>query len=213
MKQAPKDLEGKPSPDQPPKTPDSAPAENGDAAMRVLLAELKEDVGALRKQVDTMTGHFSGITGFIQRKDTELKRWQDGYDWVKQKSLLSDFVAFAEHLRKQAPKLPAEARKEWEGLLDVVAVSLENHGVEIITPREGDKFDEWKGCAEAVSAQKTANREDDGVICKVSMSGFWIQAGEKRKIVAQKARVVVWRFASDAEADEAAPAVQQGEKK
>lgn len=212
MQQTPKD-EKLPASVQPEGGRDDDHAKTADSEMPAALTALKEDVSALREQLASMQETLHGVYDFIQRKDGELQRWRAGYDWVRQKSLISDLVDFAIIMRNRAVHLSGDARREWDGLLDVVEVSLENHGVEIILPRKGEKFDKWKGCAEISSAEQTQNRDEDGTICKVSLPGFWIQAGEDKKIVAQKARVTVWKWAPSAGAKEDNITKQQHEEK
>ena len=187
----------------------TASAKTASVEISAALTGLKSDVGELREQLTPIQKEISGVTNFIQRKDAELQRYIEGYDWVKQKSLLSDFVALHDELKKNESAFSGDARKKWELLLDIVTVSLDNHGVEMINPGEGDNLDEWKGCVEIASAQPTTNREQNDTICEVLRSGFWIRAGEENKKVTRKARVIVWRVSPCAGTDESATANQQ----
>lgn len=153
----------------------------GEQASR--FAEIDAILGALRDQASNA--------------DRQLRRFQDGYHWTINKSLILGILRALDEIREQMELAQASGNDSSTESLDLIKDHLEillsNEGVVSFEPPLGGKYSEYRKTATAIPVS-THDQEQNDRIASLIRPGFICETGAEPPPLIRPAEVGVFQY-------------------
>ena len=130
---------------------------------------------------------------FASEKNDELKQFKEGYDFSKQKNIITGVLDCIDLIEKAQEKLLNDESKDYlKALHEKLEIILSNNGIEKFTPTIDKKFFEIEGCEPSPIIEQTGDESKKNYIHSVLKPGYKIQLKDNVNKVIKKSVVKIY---------------------
>ena len=145
------------------------------------------------QSVTDLSAQVASLRDFLSKQQNQVRRLQEGYDWVIIKSFCLRIIRCIDDIEKSlnAEDMTLPHRQDLEMACDELVFALEGSGVEQYRPEEGSPYSGQEKTSEVTGKDPVTDESEPGCISAVVSPGyvFWVSEEQQRIVRPAKVRL------------------------
>lgn len=150
------------------------------------MEKLTKGLGSI---LSDMKSELSAVKEIAYQKDTQIKKYEDGYDYQILKNFINEIFKILDNIDKNNENPQAVLEETKEDLL----IMLENANIQKIDIKVGDTYSGNEKIAKVVSTQQTEDEDKLDTIASVSKNGYEYIIDDNQSKVLRVSEVSVYK--------------------
>ncbi len=147
-----------------------------------------------RASIDSLNVQVVALREYVDDKQTELRKYQEGFNWVVTKDLCNRIIMCIDDVARMRSRegITRAHKADLEAVEQILVFALDSCGVEQFEPPVNVPFSKYRQDAEAVQPNETTTvPEEADTIARVVLPGYRIYISEDQSRLARPAKVNV----------------------
>jgi len=148
---------------------------------------------AAKDSIDAINGQVTALRQYVADQQGELRRYQDGFNWVITKDFCNRIIGCIDDMAKMSVKEGiSDAHKEdLSAAMQQLVYALDGCGVQQFSPPVDADHREHRSYAEIVATEPASDPEQAGTIARIVAPGYTLYISDNQSRIIRPAKVVV----------------------
>ena len=159
-----------------------------------VISDLAKVIEEQNRKLDNLDEQLNAIKELAEERGSELKRYKEGYDYSKLKSLILGIINNIKNIEKYLSNQEIKGsalNKYLEATKNRLDLLLQSNGVEVYIPETGKLISNVDGCR-AVETENTYDEKLVNVISRIIQNGYKISIDNTNSKIIKEAEVIVY---------------------